>query len=185
MTSGVGGEMTETDKLLSAIRYAREKVCMQKAEGRLFVQEKKKRKLEAGARVVERAMNSDAIVSSEEDENSERDSGNGDEAERGGDSLRKRRCTVSHSEQMKGGVDRFNAVLKHGDEAHRTLQEKSLAVEKRKLDAAERKRAAHRKERGTERKEDRKERAEERESRKRLEMETFRMMMEMMMNYRK
>lgn len=94
--SGLRGEVTEADELLSAMRETREEICMQKAEDRFVVQEREERKLEGGSRVVAKARNSGAIVSDEQDENSERNSGDGDGAERGGDSRRKKRRTVNH-----------------------------------------------------------------------------------------
>lgn len=85
-------------------------------------------------------MKSSGIVS-DGNENSKRDSGDGNRAERGEDSRRKRRHTVNHSEQMDGEKDRFNAVLKQTDEPPRAPKEKKLEVKKRKLDAADRMRA--------------------------------------------
>lgn len=137
------------------------------------------------ARVVARAMNSNAFVSEKEDGNSERDSSDGDKAERDENSRCKRRRAVHHSEQMRGEIDRCSAVFKHSGEAQRALEKKKLAVEKRKLDVAEQMRAADRQKRSMERKADCKERAEQQESRERLKMERFRMLMEMMMTYKK
>lgn len=51
-------------------------------------------------------------LSGEEIDNSESNGGDGNEAWRSRDSQRKRRGTLIHSAQMKGGVDRFSAVLK-------------------------------------------------------------------------
>lgn len=56
MMSGVGREFPKSNEFLSMMREAREKVFMQRNEKIAAIRERKEKKLEAGERVVSRAL---------------------------------------------------------------------------------------------------------------------------------
>lgn len=63
--SGIGGEVTEVDELLSMMREAREEHEMQKKQHCQSIYDREQSKLAAGASLVEKATNSGAVLSSD------------------------------------------------------------------------------------------------------------------------
>lgn len=181
LLSGVGGEVTEADELLSVMREAREEHALQRNKRAAEVKEREDRKLAAGAAVVAKATRVEVIESDGESvTTSDRVStGSGGVVQK-----RKRRRSGSYAAQMDSEMDRFTSVLKEGDTAQRRLDERRLSLEERRLSFDTDKDAADREDRRRERDEERKERREERESRDRLELEKFKLMMDMLKSER-
>lgn len=143
------------------------------------------RKLISSARLVAKATVHCASVISDDDKNSNSDGNEEGTNEAGSCSDAgclegNNRRIVNHSARVEGEMYRFWGISKASDEAQRRLNEKKIEGEERLLDADERMREADRTERHRERYEERHERAKEWETRDGMELEKFRMMMDMM-----
>lgn len=180
--SGVGGEVTEADELLTEMREAREEQATQRNERHTAIREREAKKLDAGARIVAMATRDGPVVLSDDDGDEENDAGS-DGVERkdgkNGSCKKKKRRIVNHGQMYEGEMERFGSLLKEGEEAQRQLDEEKLNLEKRKFEAEENRRKEERADRRREREEERKERMEEREARDRLELQKFKLMMDM------
>lgn len=194
MLSGVGGEITEADELLSQMEEARVEQAAQRSERREEVNQREQRKLVAGARIVDKAMSAAAVISSGDEGQGSSDADgargsdeehNGTSMEKGSGSAKKKKRRLNHGARFEGEMDRFGALLREGDQAQRDLDEKKLLLEERRMEMEERRRLEEREERRLEREADREERAADRVSRERVELEKFKLMMEMLQNQSK
>lgn len=95
---------------------------------------------------------------------------------------RKKRRVVHYGAQFRGEMDRFGGVLKKSHEAQQKLEKENLAMKEQKLQSEKRMHATGRMEQGRERNEKREERAQDQMNRKRLEMETFSVLIDMISN---
>lgn len=114
--SSVGGEVKEADELFSKMREAREEQAIQKNQHRQEVQQWERRKMLAGARLVEKKSTIGAVVIDKHDERIEDggnvSSGSGRETDEGSHRKAKKRRVANHGERFQGEMDRFGAILK-------------------------------------------------------------------------
>lgn len=176
--------------MFSMMTEAREEVVMERNEERTVIKGRDKKTLEAGARVLSKFISSGEVVLSDDEDGSSVDgSSNGErEGDAGGDRVemgRKKKRVVNHGLRFEGKMDKFDNMLTESGKAQRGMEAKKMGMEEGKMDTKERMRRADREERRVERQEERQERAEERESRDKLEIETFRMIIEMLKETRK
>lgn len=187
LLSGVGGEVSEADEMLSQMEEARAEQAAQRIERRDEINRREQRKLAAGARIVERSMSADAGTDEGSEDNSEAERETGSDvgedvvsARRGAGSVKGKRRRVNHGAKFEGEMDRFGALLRDGDRAQRDLDEKKLALEERRIELEEKRRMEEREERRLDREAEREERTADRASRNQVDIEKFKMMMDIL-----
>jgi len=172
MGSGVGGEVTEEQELLSQMREAREEIKTQRAKTQTEIKKREDRKLAAGAKLVKHATKSGAIVIRSDDDGTVSEKSDDE-----GKSIKKRKV-VNHGKLFERKVDRFGELMKASEDAQISLDCERLEWDRERLKLEMKEREQDREERVREREADRHEREKERETRERMELEKFKMMME-------
>lgn len=112
MQSGVRGEVTEHDELLSRMPEAQEEEATQTVKAREEINPRDERKLAAGERLVANERACAISIGIEEDEVADETS----TTPQSRYALQK----VNHADKFKGEVERFRAMLREADSAKRS-----------------------------------------------------------------
>lgn len=179
MMSGVGGEMTETQEMLSKMKEAREEVVMQRNLAQNEMRKRDERKIAAGKRLVSNStVPSTDVISNDGSESEAIESEVTPRAKRA--KRISHRHQASSSSDMGTDLDRFSQLIRQTDSEQVSVEKERLIFEKEKHTDEMNIRRGEREDRQKALSDAREERKDERESRDRLELEKFKMMMDLL-----